>query len=843
MTNAGLHIRMYLMPLGLMSNAGNNTDAQHSQEYYAVLDCASYMGSDGERYKAAILLTSLGGDQYARVHPEAIFSLPSSVLSNPQQGDGYQYIYVKQLPRYGLPDIVLDPTIFEAGALPTLQALIKLLEVYPGENWNESTFTLKPATAHENAVLGAFRYALACHDDGRGDSADTLDAFAHRNEWLVDIFVGLAAGHEGRQMFWCAQQQADRVQTLASSAADFDSSKLLRKMRTTPQDQHPLLHVLAKVQTIRVHNRIKIQLSLSEIHETYSVDVPVSIEPRTPGIAEIDSVMRPSTPTIRPTMASLPEAEPFVMDDSWNIGLGFSLAESGQAKLQARIRVPTNPTTARSDGDFPLHQIIITLMRRPVRIQLEPDWALERGESELHFQRYFSLLLARACVRNDADAAAELLRSPLSKGYAMVEVQTCLQKKEHEETPPWHTAFRKFRPIHWATALGHREVLRTLLSNGADVFSTTGIRMSAADLATIMGRMDLLQDLAEAMPKDQPHQVLQADTEPNWWDRTDAREPIPHLAASYVTSAAVRWILPRCMQWETSTDPADYRYYSTESWLKRFTVSASTTSHGTIRYTNAIYNTLSETPLHRAAANGNLNAVEAILSRAPKNEIHLGDRNGRTPLWHAAAAGACDVVRLLLRHVPNPNKPDTKGWTPLHAACRGGHARVVEILFEAGVGSPEREVDIRQPPISAFHLAVLSGNAATLRIFLDRGQDPNVPLICSGRHFVPLHIAVCNGWLDCVRLLCEAGCDMGTAMHESAGTLIVDGQGSGTVALHGAYGHAFRSLSGLALDYGHIAVYEYIQSRNMVETTKTAREDVATTGDVVRATREVDSQP
>jgi hypothetical protein len=138
-------------------------------------------------------------------------------LANSQQGYGYQYIYVEQLPTYGLPDIALDSSVFEPGALPTLQIPIRLLDVYPLDNWNEPTFTLKPTMTLQNTVLGAFRYALVHHNGKLGDS--------------VDIFVGLAPGYEGPRLLWCAQQQTD------SNPTGTGPSQSLQQTLTAPRSR------------------------------------------------------------------------------------------------------------------------------------------------------------------------------------------------------------------------------------------------------------------------------------------------------------------------------------------------------------------------------------------------------------------------------------------------------------------------------------------------------------------------------------------------------------------------------------------------------------------------------
>lgn len=98
------------------------------------------------------------------------------------------------------------------------------------------------------------------------------------------------------------------------------------------------------------------------------------------------------------------------------------------------------------------------------------------------------------------------------------------------------------------------------------------------------------------------------------------------------------------------------------------------------------------TALHFAANNGSLRDIDTIVklgaNPASKNQ------DGHTPLHEAAAAGNLDAVRSLLHHHPNlAGQSDHYGWTALHWALRQGvkalpnyhsMAAIVPLLLERG---------------------------------------------------------------------------------------------------------------------------------------------------------------
>lgn len=92
-----------------------------------------------------------------------------------------------------------------------------------------------------------------------------------------------------------------------------------------------------------------------------------------------------------------------------------------------------------------------------------------------------------------------------------------------------------------------------------------------------------------------------------------------------------------------------------------------------------------ETQLHVACINGDISAVERLLSSGHPTNVR--DHYGWTPLHEAANHGYVDIVELLLKHGTNVNDPGSiscKGMTPLHDAACCGHFSVMQLLMQYG---------------------------------------------------------------------------------------------------------------------------------------------------------------
>lgn len=126
------------------------------------------------------------------------------------------------------------------------------------------------------------------------------------------------------------------------------------------------------------------------------------------------------------------------------------------------------------------------------------------------------------------------------------------------------------------------------------------------------------------------------------------------------------------------------------------------------------------TPLHWAAVNGAVDAVELLLDG--KADANFQDSRGRTPLHWAARVNRTDIVRVLLDHGADPNIVDESDMTPIVcAACAGGtSAEMFKALTSKG-GNINHQ--LKSTGDTALHLAVKLDDQQTALALLSIGGD------------------------------------------------------------------------------------------------------------------------
>ncbi|KAH3766118.1 ankyrin repeat protein [Pelomyxa schiedti] len=157
-----------------------------------------------------------------------------------------------------------------------------------------------------------------------------------------------------------------------------------------------------------------------------------------------------------------------------------------------------------------------------------------------------------------------------------------------------------------------------------------------------------------------------------------------------------------------------------------------------------------KTPLHYAAAGGNIATVNALLDTGKVN-VEAEDKDGRTPVAHAVLHNNGDMVRHLVNSKRvNPSHIDKDGNTPLTLAAAVGCTHATSALLECNVSANETTQD----GVPALLVALDSEFPDVAGLLLKSGAQVNVS---NSVGLTPLHLASQKGYSFLTKELIKMG--------------------------------------------------------------------------------------
>ena len=331
------------------------------------------------------------------------------------------------------------------------------------------------------------------------------------------------------------------------------------------------------------------------------------------------------------------------------------------------------------------------------------------------------------------------------EGYAKV-VQLLLSNGADVNTSSEHYG----RPLMQATKNGHSHIVQMLLDQGADM-NAPGYELSALQVACGKNHIQIVRML------------LDRGADPNAQPRYDGNTL--EIACRKGHIQIVQMLLDRGadinaqgVRIGTALQVASHRGYNliVQMLLDRgANINAQGVQLGTA--------------LQAAFYGGHDQIVQTLLDKGA--DINTQDHFG-IALQAASSGGYDQTVKLLLDRGANVNAQGGYNGTALQAASDGGYDDIVEMLLDHEMDTETNASN--ETWGTALHMASAGGHGRVVRILLDRGADVNAyapnnkpfhgfPETCG----TALHVASAGGYCHVVQMLLDRGADVNA--HETLG--------------------------------------------------------------------------
>ncbi|MBZ3874842.1 Transient receptor potential cation channel subfamily A member 1 [Sciurus carolinensis] len=163
------------------------------------------------------------------------------------------------------------------------------------------------------------------------------------------------------------------------------------------------------------------------------------------------------------------------------------------------------------------------------------------------------------------------------------------------------------------------------------------------------------------------------------------------------------------------------------------------------------YDDTNASPLHYAAAEGQVELMKMIISGSSCAVLNIMDDYGNTPLHWAAEKNQVESVKFLLSQGANPNLRNGCMMAPLHIAAQGMYNEILKVLTE------HRSINIDlegENGNTAVLTTCAKDNSEALQILLNKGAK-----LCKSNKWgdFPVHQAAFSGAKKCMEIILKYG--------------------------------------------------------------------------------------
>ncbi|XP_032230305.2 transient receptor potential cation channel subfamily A member 1 [Nematostella vectensis] len=443
--------------------------------------------------------------------------------------------------------------------------------------------------------------------------------------------------------------------------------------------------------------------------------------------------------------ASMKKADEKVMADATENGI--QSRSSFSRKLSTAMKLPK--TRARPLNIALVQGLDISEIRRLVMTE-DVNVSDEYGKTPLHCAAHaqnveaVELLLERRANVNVLDDREE---TPLHAAVRTGKIAVINALLNHPKInvnlsgPDTRTT-----PLHLIAQLDHPTnlaICNSLLSNNADLLSRDSQNMLAISYSAKKGQHDMMNCFFKyAKEQDRPLPYLLYDVD-------SSSSSLLHLAVTSSNSQAVAVCLKHGADVHAQRSSDETTAVHIACSRGPYEVVKQILESVSYKFDYALTDHQGLTCLHRAAKFNHSRIVNLLLDQ--NVEVNPLDDTGKTPLMCAVFRGCEKAASVLIRRNASLRVRDNHDRNVAHLAV-GCNATLQLILKHEKLDlSLVKEKD--KSGSTPLHYAAKGGYPLDVELLLSRKRE--LASLTNANEDTPLHIAVCNGWLNIVQLLLE----------------------------------------------------------------------------------------